>query len=160
MWWLPSANDPLQFAEDAPVELSDLIPPWVGWALLQVIVAVLLTVWWRGRRLGRVVIEPLPVVVRATETVEGRARLYRRSSARGRAADALRGSTTGRLRTRLSLPRGVPLTEVVAAVAVRTGRPETEIAALLTPGDDPTDDAGLTRLAQALDNLENEVRRT
>jgi hypothetical protein len=49
---------------------------------------------------------------------------------------------------------------VVAAVAVRTARPETEIAALLTPGDDPTDDAGLTRLAQALDNLENEVRRT
>jgi hypothetical protein len=160
VWWLPSANDPLQFAEDSPVELTDLIPPWVGWALLQVVVAVLLTVWWRGRRLGRVVVEPLPVVVRATETVEGRARLYRRSSARGRAADALRGATTGRLRARLSLPRGVPLTEVVAAVSARTGRPDTEVAGLLTPGGDPIDDAGLTRLAQALDNLENEVRRT
>jgi hypothetical protein len=160
VWWLPSATDPLQFAEDTPVQLGDLIPSWVSWALLQLVVAVLLTIWWRGRRLGRVVMEPLPVVVRATETVEGRARLYRRSSARGRAADALRGATTGRLRARLSLPRGVPLTDVVVAVAARTGRPETEVAALLTPGGDPIDDAGLTRLAQTLDNLENEVRRT
>lgn len=160
VWWLPSATDPLQFADDSPVGLTDLIPSWVRWALLQVLVAVLLTVWWRGRRLGRVVVEPLPVVVRATETVEGRARLYRRSSARGRAADALRGAATGRLRTRLALPRGVPLAEVVAAVAARTGRPQPDVAALLTPGDDPIDDAGLTRLAQALDNLENEVRRT
>jgi hypothetical protein len=160
VWWLPSANDPLQFDDDSPVQLTDLIPSWVGWALLQVAVAVLLTVWWRGRRLGRVVVEPLPVVVRATETVEGRARLYRRSSARGRAADALRAATSGRLRTRLALPRGVPLAEIVAAVAARTGRPGTDVAALLTPGGDPIDDAGLTRLAQELDNLENEVRRT
>jgi hypothetical protein len=121
---------------------------------------VLLTVWWRGRRLGRVVLEPLPVVVRATETVEGRARLYRRSNARGRAADALRAATAGRLRSRLSLPRGAPLETIVAAVAQRTGRPATEVASLLTPGNEPTDDASLTRLAHALDNLENEVRRT
>ena len=41
---------------------------------------------WRGRRLGPLVAEPLPVVVRAAETTEGRARLYRRARARGRAA--------------------------------------------------------------------------
>ena len=159
VWWLPSIADPLQVAqgEEQP-SIQDLIPSWVGWALLQVVIAMLVVIWWRGRRLGRVVVEPLPVVVRATESVEGRARLYRRGRARGRAADALRTSTTARVRTRLSLPRTADIATVVAAVATRTGRPDTEIAALLSPGSDPTDDVGLTRLANALDALENEVR--
>ena len=39
---------------------------------------------WRGRRLGRLVVEPLPVVVQAVESTESRGRLYRR--ARDRAA--------------------------------------------------------------------------
>ena len=47
---------------------------------------MLLLALWRARRLGPVVAEPLPVVVRAAETVEGRARLYRRGGARGQAA--------------------------------------------------------------------------
>ncbi len=165
VWWLPSALDPLAFPEEVEIGNSDLVPPWVRWAMLQIAVATLMVVWWRGRRLGRIVVEPLPVVVRATETVEGRARLYRRGHARGRAADALRSATTDRLRARLSLPRVAELTTVVATTATRTGRPATEIAALLTPGtlapgNDPTDDAGLVRLAHALDTLENEVRRT
>ena len=158
VWWLPSPRDPLQFPDEDQVGISDLIPGWVSLALLQVSLAVALTVWWRGRRLGRIVLEPLPVVVRSTETVEGRARLYRRSRARGRAADALRVSTTERLRSRLALPRGATVTDVALAAAPRTGRTAPQIAALLAPGTDPTDDAGLTRLAQALDTLENEVR--
>lgn len=159
VWWLPSIADPLQVApgEEQP-SIQDLVPSWVGWALLQVVIAMLLVIWWRGRRLGRVVVEPLPVVVRATESVEGRARLYRRGRARGRAADALRTSTLARLQTRLSLPRTADVATVVAAVATRTGRTDTDIAALLSPGSDPTDDVGLTRLANALDALENEVR--
>ena len=159
VWWLPSIADPLQVAagEEQPT-IQDLVPSWVGWALLQVVLAMGLVIWWRGRRLGRVVVEPLPVVVRATESVEGRARLYRRGKARGRAADALRISTLARLRTRLSLPRSADVATVVAAVSARTSRPATEVAALLSPGTDPTDDVGLTRLANALDALENEVR--
>jgi hypothetical protein len=159
VWWLPSIADPLQISlGEEPPSIYDLVPPWVGWALLQLTLAMGVVVWWRGRRLGRVVVEPLPVVVRATESVEGRARLYRRGRARGRAADALRTSALSRLRTRLSLPRSADVETVVAAVAVRTGRPAAEIQALLSPGTDPTDDVGLTRLANALDALENEVR--
>lgn len=160
VWWLPSSRDPLQFAEAAEVTFSDLVPSWVGWALLQVCVATLVLVWWRARRLGRIVVEPLPVVVRATESVEGRARLYRRGRARGHAADALRAAAATRLRSLLSLPRGADLTTVVTATAERTGRSDSDVAALLAPGIDPTDDAGLTRLAYALDSLENEVRHT
>ena len=51
---------------------------------------------WQARRLGPVVAERLPVVVRAAETVEGRGRLYRARRARDRAAAALRAaSSTG-----------------------------------------------------------------
>ena len=159
VWWLPSIADPQQVAlgEDQPT-IQDLIPAWVGWAFLQVVLAMAVVIWWRARRLGRVVVEPLPVVVRATETVEGRARLYRNGKARGRAADALRIATLARLRSRLSLPRSADIASVVAAVSTRTGRTDAELTALLSPGTDPTDDVGLTRLANALDALENEVR--
>src|SRR5205085_986535 len=54
-----------------------LLPPRLLWALLQLLVVVVVVALWRARRLGRVVVEPLPVVVRSTETVEGRARLLR-----------------------------------------------------------------------------------
>jgi hypothetical protein len=158
VWWLPSAADPLQFDPGTDVSISDLVPTWVGWALLQLVVAVAVVVWWRGRRLGRVVVEPLPVVVRATESVEGRARLYRRGRARESAADALRTASMSRLRARLALPRTAPADVVVAAVSARTARPATEVAALLTPGGAPGDDASLTGLVDALDALENEVR--
>lgn len=160
VWWLPSFTDPLQFSSDQPPSVQDLVPPWVGWALLQLALAVVVIVWWRGRRLGRVVVEPLPVVVRATETVEGRARLYRRGSARGRAADALREGAASRLRSRLGLPRTTDAATLAATVAARTGRPTTDVLALLEPGSAPSDDASLTALADALDTLENEVRRS
>ena len=82
------------------------------------------------------------------------------AGARGRAADVLRAATTARLAALLRLPRSAGLAEVVPAVAARTGRDATAVAALLTPGADPTDDASLTRLADALDTLEDEVRRS
>ena len=52
-----------------------------------------LLVLWRARRLGPVVTEPLPVVVRSAEVVEGHGRLYSRAGARDRAAAALRAGT-------------------------------------------------------------------
>jgi hypothetical protein len=161
VWWLPSITDPLQPDSGSDgASITDLVPSWVALAVGQVFAAALFTVWWRGRRLGRVVLEPLPVAVRATEAVEGRARLYRRAGDRGRAADVLRAATLARLTTMLRLPRTSGLAEVVPAVVARTGSDATDVTALLTPGVDPTDDAGLTRLADALDTLEDEVRRS
>lgn len=160
VWWLPSAADPLQAPIDTPLTVEDLVPSWVRWAVVQVALALIVVVWWRGRRLGRVVVEPLPVVVRATETVEGRARLYRRGRARGRAADALRSASAERLRARLALPPGTDLQALAAAAAARTTRSPDDVLALLAPGSEPSDDASLTRLAEQLDRLENEVRRS
>jgi hypothetical protein len=102
------------------------------------------------------------VVVRASETTEGRARLYHAAKARDRAADALRTATRQRL---------APLTGVQAAQA---HTPEALLPALATHigdpaqaaglqdllfGPPPGDDAALVSLADRLDALEREVSR-
>jgi len=93
VWYLPSATD---VPPSAQKSFYDLVPDGVWWGLLQVGVAVLLLALWRARRLGAIVVEPLPVAVRAAETEEGRARLYRRNGARGQAAESLRAGVRSR----------------------------------------------------------------
>lgn len=155
VWYLPTPGD-LPTGEQR--SFYDLVPDAVWWALLQLIVAVLLLGLWRARRLGPVVPEPLPVVVRSTETVEGRGRLYRRSGARDKAAAVLRSASLRRLMPALGLPRGSNPATVTDVIARRTGLSAVEVSALLY-GAAPTDDSALVRLADRLDDLEREVRR-
>lgn len=155
VWYLPSLADAA--AEER--SFYDLVPSGLKWGLVQVFVAVVLLALWRARRLGPVVAEPLPVVVRAAETVEGRARLYRRGGARDRAAEILRDAARERVVPLLGLPRRADPAAVVAAIALRTGRAEVDVGALLY-GAAPGDDAALVRLADDLDALEREVRRS
>lgn len=155
VWYLPSPDDVPAAARES---FYSLVPDGVWWGLGQLAVAVLLLGLWRARRLGPVVAEPLPVVVRAAETVEGRARLYRRAGARGPAAEALRSGVRSRLEPALGLPRRAAPPAVVAAVAARSVRPAVEVGDLLY-GAAPADDHALVRLADDLDALEREVRR-
>jgi len=156
VWYLPSLADVPRSA--AQRSFYDLVPDGVWWGLVQLGVAVLLLALWRGRRLGPLVEEPLPVVVRAAETVEGRARLYRRAGARDTAAEALRDATRTRLRAALGVPPGSGAPLVVDAVAARARRTPAEVAPLLY-GAAPADDRALVRLADELDALDREVRR-
>ncbi|MEU8248179.1 DUF4350 domain-containing protein [Nonomuraea sp. NPDC048916] len=134
----------------------DLMPPGIPWAVGMTAITVLLVALWRGRRLGPVVMERLPVVVRAAETVEGRGRLYRARRARARAADSLRAGTIDRITPRLGLGSGAGRHEVVAALAVRTGQDPQQVGAALY-GPAPADDAGLVALAGYLDAIERTV---
>ncbi|GAA4579125.1 DUF4350 domain-containing protein [Planotetraspora phitsanulokensis] len=140
-----------------PKTIGDLIPQGVGWAVLELVIAVGLVALWRGRRLGPVVAERLPVVVRAAETVEGRGRLYRARRARDRAALALRAATIDRIAPRLGLPRTATPDEIVTAVAARTGEDPEQIRPALFGGA-PADDSGLVALAGYLDTLERQVQ--
>jgi hypothetical protein len=154
-WYLPQFEraDPGDEADTEPV-----VPPevrYVGW---MVFFAILMTALWRGRRLGPVVAEPLPVIVHAAETTEGRARLYRRSRARDRAAAALRESALGKLRLAHGIGRRAEPAAVVATVAARTGRDPAGLHYLLY-GPPPHDDATLLTLSRELDVLTQEVRR-
>jgi hypothetical protein len=136
---------------------GELLPDWVVPVVWQLGVAAVLAAWWRARRLGPVVAEPLPVVVRASETTEGRARLYRRGRARGHAAGVLRAAVVSRLRLRLGLPRDAGPPAVTQAVSIRARQPPGQVGAILA-GPPPIDDSALVELAHDLDQLEQEVR--
>lgn len=157
IWWTPNPLDGATSAE--PPGLVDLLPPGVTFAGVQLVVVLLVAVLWRGRRLGRLVPEPLPVVVHAVETTRGRAQLYRRARARGRAAQVLRAAATRRLAVRCGLSRTAPADQVAARIASVVGRPVSEITPLLV-GADPADDVSLVLLARDLDSLETEVHRS
>ncbi|WP_434442583.1 DUF4350 domain-containing protein [Lentzea sp. E54] len=150
VWYVPSAADRSQ-----QKTLTDLIPDGWKFGALQLGIAAVLIALWRARRLGRVVPEPLPVLVRAAETVEGRARLYRRSHAASHAASVLRQATRDRLAPLLGVPPGDDPSEEIAR---RTSRPAVSVRALLYD-DGPVDDRGLVALAAELDAVENEVRK-
>jgi hypothetical protein len=154
-WYLPQFESTDTGTGDNST--APLIPPdvrYIGWALA---FAVLVVAIWRGRRLGPVVAERLPVIVHAAETTEGRARLYRRSRARDRAAAALRESALGQLHKAHGIPRRADPSAVVATVASRTGRDPVMLYQLLY-GLPPQTDAALMSLSFELDVLTQEVR--
>ncbi|GAA5044103.1 hypothetical protein HNP84_004555 [Thermocatellispora tengchongensis] len=155
--WLTAPDEPPPLAGPSGRSFEELIPAGVWWAAGQLALAVALLALWRGRRLGPVVAERLPVVVRAAETVEGRGRLYRAGRARDRASAALRAGLLDRIVPRLGLPPDSGRDAVIAAVTARTGRDGHEVAAILY-GPPPADDAGLVALASTLDTLERQVK--
>lgn len=149
--WL-QRNTPEPIAESEARSLTDLLPRWVPSTLWMLAVAGLVAAFWQGRRLSAPVAEPLPVIVRSTETVEGRARLYQRARARPEAADALRGAALARLRPVLGLGSQPDPGKVCEAVAERSGWPAGAVGQQLY-GPAPADDRELVVLADALDAL-------
>ncbi|MDA2810238.1 DUF4350 domain-containing protein [Nocardiopsis sp. RSe5-2] len=162
---LVDGRDVVWFLPDVPVQsgqstMWDLLPPSLRWSLVPLGAALLLLALWRGRRLGPLVTERLPVVVRAAETTEGRARLYAARRARDRAAAALRADAAERLRTAVGLAADTDADAVAAAVALRTGDDPVQVRRLLygAPEDGvPADDTALAALADDLDRLERRL---
>ncbi|MFF7068731.1 DUF4350 domain-containing protein [Streptomyces pseudovenezuelae] len=162
VWYLPSLSDASATDPAEQKDFLDLLPSGWLWGTLQLFFAAALAALWRARRLGPLVPEKLPVAIRASETVEGRARLYRKANARDRAATALRSTT----RTRLAPLVGVPVSQAHApetllpalSAHLRTDGDGQSLHSLLF-GPPPGDDAALISLADQLDALEREVRR-
>jgi hypothetical protein len=155
VWYVPSLAD---LAGADSVSASSLLPGWLRpaiWLLALTTVAVMV---WRGRRLGPLAREPLPVEVKAIETTRSLGRLYRRAGDRAHAAEALRVAARSRLAERLRLPRRPDPAGLVVTVATHTGRPEAEVDALLGPhAAAPASDRDLTVLAHRLIELDREV---
>ena len=154
VWFLPVAQ-PVPTTGTAT--LASLLPVGVRVAAVGLVLAVAFLALARGRRLGPVVTERLPVAVPAAETTRGRGLLYRRLRARGPASAALRAAACQRLSAALAQPAAGPPTGLVTAVAARTGRATEDVAALLY-GAPPGSDDALVALAAALDALEAEVQ--
>lgn len=137
---------------------QDLLPEWldrVQWWLVGVAV---LAVVWAGRRFGRLVPEPLPVVVRSAETARGRAALYRAAGAHRRAAEVLRADAVRRLGSRCGLAPHAPVELVAQAVAASIDTDHDWVVTVLA-GPPPTGDAGLVALLADLDQLESHTRK-
>lgn len=158
VWYLPDVTDlAVPDASGQYVPTDRAVPEWFTPGVVLLALAFVVLAVARGRRLGRIVAEPLPVVVRAVETTEARGRLYRRASDRGRAAGTLRGGTRSRLAARLGLPHHAGADAIVGAVARATDREATAVRALLY-GADPVNDSDLVLLAEQLAQLEENVR--
>ncbi|TFC03258.1 DUF4350 domain-containing protein [Cryobacterium adonitolivorans] len=150
VWYLPTLAD---VPVTGPPSLGALTPGWVTPVLLLLVGVTITAMVWRGRRFGPLVAENLPVVVRASETMEGRARLYARTSARLRAIDAIRIGAVARMAQAAGLPRTAPLDQVIRAVAALTARPPERVQAVLV-GEMPGSDAAMMALSDAIDELE------
>ncbi|MEU6823809.1 DUF4350 domain-containing protein [Streptomyces atriruber] len=161
VWYLPSLSDDRAATDSERRGFFDLIPSGWLWGTLQLTIAAALAALWRARRFGPLVAERLPVAIRASEAVEGRARLYRKVNARDRAAAALRTAA----RTRLASLVGVPPAQahapetLIPALAARPHTPGQDLHPLLF-GPPPGNDAALITLADQLDALEREVRHS
>ena len=161
--WLtpePTGGAPIGHASGPPsagVSRPRLIP-WPAWlVVMELGIAVVLAGLWRARRLGPLISERLPVVVRASETVEGHARLYRSLRARDKAAAALREAMLSRVLPVLGLNRDAPDDAVSDALAARSRLERPEVAGIVY-GPSPATDAELVSLARSLDELERQVR--
>jgi hypothetical protein len=157
VWYLPSLAD-------VPVDgetpgLDRLLPDWVRPAGVWLMVCLLVLLLWRGRRHGPLAVEPLPVIVPASETAVGRARLYERSGQHLAAARALRSATLVRLASALRLGPAAPVGAVVAAVSRVTGLGAGSVGSALEV-DDVGSGRDLVAAARALQDLEDEVHRS
>ena len=155
VWYVPGIGD--TDLTDADPSLGELTPPWVSPVIVLLLVAGVAAGVWRGRRFGPLVAERLPVTVRASETTEGRARLYARAGDPIHAADRLRIGALRRLATLLGLGPGASAPEVADAAAGRAGLDRAAVRGVLID-DIPRGDADLVALSTRLRDLEDAVR--
>jgi len=158
IWYAPQHSE-AGAESGGSARITDLIPDQVIWVVLQLCLVVALLALWKGRRIGPLVAERLPVVVRASETVEGRGRLYRSRRARDRAADALRTAALQRMMPRIGLGHDAEPPAVVTAVAERCGSSPQAVAHILF-GPPPASDPDLVNLAHELDYIERQVAQS
>jgi hypothetical protein len=155
VWYVPGLGD--TDLTDTDPSLGELTPPWVSPVIVLLLVAGVAAGIWRGRRFGPLVAERLPVTVRASETTEGRARLYARAGDPLHAADRLRIGVLRRLAALLGLAANAAAPEIADAAAGRTGRDRRAVRGILID-DIPRSDADLVALSTHLRDLEDAVR--
>lgn len=155
VWYQPDMDD---LAFDDANSLASLQGAWFAPLVVLLLLVGVAAAVWRGRRMGAVVVEQLPVEVRSSETMEGRARLYARSGARDHALATLRSATLARLARTLGLGRSATPEEIIGATAALTGRDPAALTALLR-SEPAFDDRGFVRISDELLRLEHELGR-
>lgn len=155
IWYLPTITD---VAQTGPPSIGELTPGWVTPTLVLLVLVALAAFIWRGRRLGPLIAENLPVTVKASETMEGRARLYARGNARLRAIDALRIGAVARLAKQVGRSSTASLDDIILAIAAITDRAPGQIRAVVADTV-PASDGDLIALSDQLRDLEQATSR-
>ncbi|MFF7292104.1 DUF4350 domain-containing protein [Microbacterium sp. NPDC008134] len=158
VWYVPSLGDS-DLEGTSEDTLGTLTPPWVTPAIILLMLSGIAAALWRGRRFGPLVAETLPVTVRASETMHGRARLTAKAADAPHAALAIRDGAQRRLARRLGLTARATPDEVADAASDRLRIPRGTLQSLLA-GPLPADDAALVELARRLAELEDAVEQT
>ncbi|MFT4260636.1 DUF4350 domain-containing protein [Microbacterium sp.] len=154
-WYVPSFADS-DFEEESPETLGSLTPDWLTPAIMLLLLTGIAAALWRGRRFGPLVAETLPVTVRASETMHGRARLTAKAADAAHAAAALQEGSRRRLAKRLGLALTASADEIADAAADRLRIPRGSLQDLLG-GPVPSHDAALVLFARQLAELETSV---
>lgn len=155
VWYVPSFGDSDIEGSSDP-DLASLTPTWLTPAILLLFTAAIAAAVWRGRRFGPLVSETLPVTVRASETMHGRARLTAKAADSAHAAAAIRDGAQRRLARRLGLAERSSGGEVADAAADRLRVPRASVLDLLN-GPLPQTDEFLVDMARRLTDLETAV---
>ena len=129
--------------------LRDLIsdPVWV--LAVQIGVGFFLLAWWRSRRLGAPVAEPIDVRIEGSELAVARGRLLEGLRQPSAAAAEIRADTFAQLSRRLGLPPGAP-SELVAERVAGIGPVDKAEALALLKTRPVTNESELLAVAQGL----------
>ena len=119
--------------------LIDLVPTRVKLALGQLLIALIVVVAWRWRRLGAPVEEDLPVVLQGSDLVVATGQLLGQAGEHGHAGAVLSDALRRDLALRVGLGPGAPARQVALAASSVVSAPADEIEALLDP---PASDGG------------------
>ena len=136
--------------------LSQAFPAPVWATILLLLLAGIVFAAASARRLGAPVAEPLPVPVRAAETVRGLGGLYRRARSRDTSLATLQAAAVRRLADHFGLPPDAGTAEVAERVAAYTGQPMDEVRAVLGAAHEGTD-RELAAAATAVQRLERMI---
>nr|WP_272902486.1 DUF4350 domain-containing protein [Brevibacterium daeguense] len=157
VYYYPQASDqPWAQQDGRPANPLALVPTWFGVAFLWLIPLLAALMLWRGRRLGPLAVERLPVIVPPVETVIGRAGILQRSGAREQALHSLRTAALLRLARRLGLPPSARAADICDAVAAHTGHDRAQVHRAFIEAV-PTSDRQLVDIATEISNIESEV---
>lgn len=154
VWYTPSFAD---VSDSGGVKTYDeLAPDWVLPVVWLTALTLFAAALWRGRRFGPLVIEKLPVTVRSSETMQGRARLYEKTAARLHTLDALRIGSIRRLAALCGMASTASVDDVINRIAPLIDQPVAQLRGLLIDVA-PANDNDLLALSDELLTLEQRV---
>ncbi|MEO8692022.1 MAG: DUF4350 domain-containing protein [Acidimicrobiales bacterium] len=136
--------------------LWGLIRPGIRYGLLQIALAFVVFAIWRGRRLGRPVLEIPRIEIEGSEFVEAVGHLLERTNSPTYAAAVLRADARREIARRIGGGRADDAESLAALLDVRLGADRNRVRALLIDQPVANEDE-LVALAQQLQSLRQEV---